>query len=69
MLTLKEHRRLKKLIVRQIRLKKKDRLEHYLLKWVKIRKQKDRRRRRTLVKLWKIERLRLMRLGMLPIAS
>jgi len=69
MITLKQERRLRKLVIRQIRLKRQDRLQHYLLKWVKIRKQKDRRRRRTMIKLWKLERLRLMRVGMLPLAS
>jgi hypothetical protein len=69
MITLKQQRRLRKLVVRQIRLKKQDRLHHYILKWAKIRKQKDRRRRRTMIKLWKLERLKLMRLGRLPLAS
>jgi hypothetical protein len=69
MITLKQERRLRKLVIRQIRLKRQDRLQHYLLKWAKIRKQKDRRRRRTMIKLWKLERLRLMRIGMLPLAS
>jgi len=69
MITLKQERRLRKLVVRQIRLKRKDKLYNYLLKWTKIRKQKDRRRRRTMIKLWKIERMRLLRLGRLPLAS
>jgi len=69
MITLKQERRLRKLVVRQIRLKRKDKLYNYLLKWAKIRKQKDRRRRRTMIKLWKIERMRLLRLGRLPLAS
>ena len=69
MITLKQQRRLRKLVVRQIRLKRKDKLYNYLLKWAKIRKQKDRRRRRTMIKLWKIERMRLLRLGRLPLAS
>jgi hypothetical protein len=69
MITLKQQRRLRKLVVRQIRLKKQDRLHHYIIKWAKIRKQKDRRRRRTMIKLWKLERLKLMRLGRLPLAS
>jgi len=69
MITLKQERRLRKIVIRQIRLKRKDNLNRYLLKWVKIRKQKDRRRRRTMIKLWKIERMRLLRLGRLPLAS
>jgi len=69
MITLKQERRLRKLVLRQIRLKRKDNLNRYLLKWAKIRKQKDRRRRRTMIKLWKLERLKLMRLGRLPLAS
>jgi len=69
MIALKQERRLRKLVVRQIRLKRKDNLNRYLLKWAKIRKQKDRRRRRTMIKLWKLERMRLLRLGRLPLAS
>jgi len=69
MITLKQERRLRKIVIRQIRLKRKDNLNRYLLKWAKIRKQKDRRRRRTMIKLWKLERMRLLRLGRLPLAS
>lgn len=69
MITLKQERRLRKIVIRQIRLKRKDNLNRYLLKWAKIRKQKDRRRRRTMIKLWKIERMRLLRLGRLSLAS
>ena len=69
MITLKQERRLRKIVIRQIRLKRKDNLNRYLLKWVKIRKQKDRRRRRTIIKLWKLERMRLLRLGRLSLAS
>ena len=69
MITLKQERRLRKLVVRQIRLKRKDKLYNYLLKWAKIRKQKDRRRRRTMIKLWKLDRMRLLKQGRLPLAS
>ena len=41
-------------------LRKDQRLKMYLINinWIRIRKQKERRRRKTLIKLWKIERLR-----------
>jgi hypothetical protein len=41
---------------------KKGKFNHYILKWTKIRKQKDRRRRRTLIKLYRLERLRFYNL-------
>ena len=46
-----------------------NRTKYYLLneKWLLIRKQKDRRRRKTLKRLWRIKRLILMRSGILPL--
>lgn len=35
--------------------------------WLKIRKQKDRRRRRVLMRLWKIKQLDLLKTGRLPL--
>ena len=60
MLTLLQVRKLRKIARRQIRNEKKLKLYFLNLNWIKIRKQKERRKRRTLTKLWKMERLRLM---------
>jgi|APGre2960657468_1045069.scaffolds.fasta_scaffold279871_1 hypothetical protein len=60
MLTLLQVRKLRKIAKRQIRNEKKLKLYLLNLNWIKIRKQKERRKRRTLTKLWKMERLRLM---------
>ena len=60
MLTLIQKRKLRKIARRQIRNEKKLKLYLLNLNWIKIRKQKERRKRRTLTKLWKMERLRLM---------
>jgi hypothetical protein len=60
MLTLLQIRKLRKIAKRQIRNEKKLKLYYLHLDWIQIRKQKERRRRRTLTKLWKMERLRLM---------
>ena len=35
--------------------------------WLKIRKQKDRRKRRVLMRLWKIKQLDLLKTGRLPL--
>ena len=60
MLTLLQVRKLRKIARRQIRNEKKLKLYLLNLNWIQIRKQKERRKRRTLTKLWKMERLRLM---------
>jgi hypothetical protein len=60
MLTLLQIRKLRKIAKRQIRNEKKLKLYLLNLNWIQIRKQKERRKRRTLTKLWKMERLRLM---------
>ena len=60
MLTLIQKRKLRKIAKKQIRNEKKLKLYLLNLNWIKIRKQKERRKRRTLTKLWKMERLRLM---------
>ena len=60
MLTLLQVRKLRKIAKRQIRNEKKLKLYLLNLNWIQIRKQKERRKRRTLTKLWKIKRLRLM---------
>ena len=60
MLTLIQKRKLRKIARRQIRNEKTLKLYLLNLHWIKIKKQKERRKRRTLAKLWKMERLRLM---------
>lgn len=47
------------------------RIKLYLMNqnWLKIRKQKDRRRRRVLERLWRIQQEYLMRTGQLPMPS
>ncbi len=37
--------------------------------WLKIRKQKDRRRRRVLERLWRIKQLTLLKTGRMPLPS
>ena len=57
-----QERKLKKYIIKQLR--KDQKLKMYLINinWIRIRKQKERRKRKTLIKLWKIERLRELNL-------
>ena len=63
-----QQRKLRKFIFKFIRNEKKAKL--YLLNqhWLKIKKQKERRRRRTLLKLWKTKRLQLMKQGFSTVA-
>jgi len=51
-------RKYKKYINKAFRNDKKIRLYLLNLHWIKIKKQKERRRRRTLIKLYRLERLR-----------
>ena len=37
--------------------------------WLKIRKQKDRRRRRVLMRLWRMKQLTLLKMGRLPLPT
>jgi hypothetical protein len=50
---------------------KEKRIRLYLMNenWLKIRKQKDRRRRRVLERLWRIQQLRLLKTGRMPLLS
>jgi len=50
---------------------KEKRIRLYLMNenWLKIRKQKDRRRRRVMERLWRIKQLALMKTGNLPLPS
>lgn len=47
------------------------RIKLYLMNenWLKIRKQKDRRRRRVLERLWRIKQLTLLKTGRMPLPS
>ena len=47
------------------------RVKLYLMNqnWLKIRKQKDRRRRKVLTRLWRMSRLTLMKTGRLPMPT
>ena len=56
-----QQRKLRKFITKKLRSEKKIKLYLLNLHWIKIRKQKERRRRKTLLKLWKLERLRLFK--------
>lgn len=60
-LSQKQQKRLKKYVIRQIRFYRRSRYENLNLLWAKIRKQKDRRRRRTLEKLYRMERIKMMK--------
>jgi len=60
-MTLLQQRKLRLIAKRIIRNEKKRKLYLLNLHWLKIKKQKLRRRRKTFVKLWKIQRLRELR--------
>jgi len=47
------------------------RVKLYLMNenWLKIRKQKDRRRRKVLMRLWRISQLDLLKTGRLPLPT
>jgi hypothetical protein len=60
-MTLLQKRKLKLIAKRIIRNEKKRKLYLLNLHWLKIKKQKLRRRRKTFVKLWKIRRLQELR--------
>jgi hypothetical protein len=60
-MTLLQKRKLKLIAKRIIRNEKKRKLYLLNLHWLKIKKQKLRRRRKTFVKLWKVKRLQELR--------
>jgi hypothetical protein len=60
-MTLLQKRKLKLIAKRIIRNDKKRKLYLLNLHWLKIKKQKLRRRRKTFVKLWKMKRLQELR--------
>jgi len=57
-MTLLQQKKLRKTLTKIIRNKKKLKLYLLNLHWLRIKKQKERRKRRTLIKLYKIERLK-----------
>ena len=57
-MTLLQQRKLRLIAKRIIRNEKKRKLYLLNLHWLKIKKQKERRRRKTLIKLYKMKRLR-----------
>ena len=64
-----QQRKLRKHLIKAIRNEKKIKL--YLLNnhWIKIRKQKDRRRRKCMAKLYRMERERELRSGTLKLTA
>ena len=57
----KQQKHLRKLVIRQLRIYRRKKYNNLNLIWAKIKKQKDRRRRRTLEKLYRMERIRMMK--------
>jgi hypothetical protein len=60
-MTLIQKRKLRILIKRTIRNEKKQKLYLLNLHWLKIKKQKERRRRRTFLKLWRMKQLQFLK--------
>ena len=60
-MTLLQKRKLRILIKRIIRNEKKQKLYLLNLHWLKIKKQKERRRRRTFIKLWRMKQLQFLK--------
>ena len=60
-MTLLQKRKLRILIKRTIRNEKKQKLYLLNLHWLKIKKQKERRRRRTFLKLWRMKQLQFLK--------
>ena len=69
MLTQLQLRKFRKLIFKQWRFEKKNNFDKYCIEWTKIRKQKDRRRRRCIMKLYRIEQEQKLRSGALDLAG
>lgn len=57
-----QQRKLRKYLTKKIRSEKKIKLYLLNLHWIKIRKQKERRRKKTLTKLYKLKRLKMFNL-------
>ena len=60
-MTLLQKRKLRKYLAKTLRSEKRIKLYLLNLHWIKIKKQKERRRRRTLIKLYKLSRLRMIK--------
>jgi len=60
-MTLLQKRKLRILIKRIIRNEKKQKLYLLNLHWLKIKKQKERRRKKTILKLWRMRRLQFLK--------
>ena len=62
----KLYQQMKKQLIREDK-----RVKLYLMNqnWLKIRKQKDRRRRKVLMRLWRMKQLTLMKTGRLPLPT
>lgn len=54
-----QQRKLRKYLTKKIRSEKKIKLYLLNLHWIKIKKQKERRRKKTLTKLYKLKRLKM----------
>jgi hypothetical protein len=66
---LKQKKLYKQIQKQMIRQDKRVKLYMINENWLKIRKQKDRRRRRVLERLWRIKQLTLMKSGELPLPT
>jgi len=58
-----QQRKLRKYLIKSLRSEKKLKLYLLNLHWARVRKQKERRRRKTFIKLFKLKRLRLMKIA------
>jgi len=56
-----QNRKLRKYLFKTLRSEKKVKLYLLNLHWLRIKKQKQRRRRKTFIKLWKIKRVQKLR--------
>ena len=64
-----QQRKLKKILVKKLRNERKVKLYLLNVHWLRIRKQKERRKRRTLTKLWKMQRIHLMNNKLLSVKT
>ena len=60
-MTLLQKRKLRKYLAKTLRSEKRIKLYLLNLHWIKIKKQKERRRRRTFIKLWRIKQLQFLK--------
>jgi len=69
LLTQLQLRKLRKFVVKSWRREKRNKFELYCTEWLKIKKQKDRRRRRCLAKVYRLEMERKLRNGELKLTA